>query len=438
MKLPQLTGISTNPEGNPDAAGSDLTRGMTMNSKNKRLNLSKFFKASCLCTWLGVCLWTVPAANANWEVSQELGAGIGHDDNVDLGNTVGSPDSETYYGVNASATFSYATPRSNFEITPALSSKRFADNSELNSDDLFMLVDYSRAGTKADFRFRGDISREAVRTAERLLVDFDVQELEDIDTDSSGVIVGTGDRERVYLSPQFLYKMSPRYFVALNGTYQDTSYDERAGTFLTGFKQYSVGGALLYNWTEKDVIRLDARASNYEADTVGEDARGSQFGIGYDRQLTERTQLRMLLATNNTEDRNGKTQSNPAGELSIVHRALLTNAYASYRQTVTGSGAGNQSVYNTFNLYLSRELSPKLSLGIGANAYTSDPLEDNIQEIDFSQVSASASWRVRRTVTLQLQYAFTHTKTTLGNDINNEDSNEISLWVYWSPNPLSR
>ncbi len=363
---------------------------------------------------MGACLWAVPAANANWEVSQELGAGIGHDDNVDLGNTAGSPDSETYYGINASATFSYAAPRTKVEITPALSSKRFADNSELNSDDLYLFFDFRQAATKSNFGFRGDISREAVRTAERLLVDFDVQELEDIDTDSSGVIVGTGERERVVLSPRFVYRMSPRYSVALNGTYQDTSYDKGAETFLTAFKQYSVGGALLFDWTEKDVIRLDARASNYEADTQGQDARGSQFGIGYDRQLTERTRLGMLLATNNTEDRNGKTQSNPTGEISIVHRALLTNAYASYRQTVTGSGAGNQAVYDTLNLYLSRELSPKLSLGVGANAYTSDPLEANIQEIDFSQVSASASWRVRRSVTLQLQYAFTHTKTTLG------------------------
>ena len=409
-----------------------------MNSNKNRFDASNLLKSLGLGTLASGLLWTAPLVHANWETSQELGIGIGYDDNAELADSPGSSSSESYFGVNASATFSYVTPRTDFELTPALSSKRFSEDSDLDSDDLFLLFNYKRIGVKTNFLFYGNMAREAVRTAERLLVDFDVQDPDDIDTDSSGVRVSTGDRERLILSPVFNYKMSPRYSLSISGAYQDTSYDERASDFLTDFRAYSGGVALLYNWSEKDVIRLDARASNYEAGQRGSDARGSQFGIGYDRWLTERTQLKLLFAGNNTEDVNGKDVFNPTGEISVVHRALLTNAFASYRQTVTGSGAGNQAVYDILNLSVSRQLTPKLTLSGGAYAYVTDPLESNIQEIDYSQLRASASWRLRRSVTLELQYAFTHIKSTLGDVVDNEDSNEISLWFYWSPNPLSR
>jgi hypothetical protein len=146
----------------------------------------------------------------------------------------------------------------------------------------------------------------------------------------------------------------------------------------------------------------------------------------------------LLFAGNNTEDKNGSTQTNPAGEVSLLHRGLVTTAFASYRQTVSGSGAGNQALYRIISMNVAREMSPKFTLSGGAYAYTTDPYEIDFPEIDYAQLRASASWRLRRTVTLDLQYAFTHIRTSLREEIDNQDSNEISLWVYWSPNPLSR
>ncbi len=400
--------------------------------------MSNYRKTKSLCALAGLLFCMAPAAQANWEVSQKLGAGVGYDDNARLDKVGGEQGSESFYGVDAEATFSYATQLTKFEITPVLASKRFLEDSDLNTDDMFLFFDWKREGINADFGFRGNISREAVRTAERLNVDFDIEDPDDIEGDSSGLVISLGDRDRVRLSPEFSYAFSPRYSMRLVGTYQDTSYDQKASRFLSSFQDYSLNASLLYRMSEQDVVLLNAVGSNYETDTLGRDSKGTQFGIGYNRRLSERTSLRFLVGSNSTEDQTGQSQSNPVAEVSLIHRYLLSTVIASYRRSVAGSGNGGQSLYNTFSLNVTRDLTPKLTLNGGARVYTADSLDAVLTDYEYTQLRASLGWRVRRTVTLDLQYAFTHVKRTDGLIIDNEDSNAISLWVYWSPNPLSR
>lgn len=391
---------------------------------------------------VAIFLLAVPGAEANWQVSPELGVGIEYDDNTNLNNIPGSSDSDTGYGIEAQATFFYDTELTDFGITPRLRSTKYSDNSNLDSDDYFVRFDFGHDGQKSRLGLRGDFSSESVRTAERSEVDFDIDDPDEIPVDDSGRTLDTGKRDRLSLTPTFNYQLSQRTLLVLGGEYLDTSYDNDVSQILTGYTQYSGGGWLGYSWSKIDTVSLSAYAGQYEADESSTDSATKTFGIGYERRISERTRFKMLVGGNTSEDRSGDDQTNPVGEISIVHKYTTTRVIASYRRSVNGSGGGGLTVRDAFSLNVSRALSERFTLSGGLRAYTTDALDSgniNFEERDYLQIRARARWNLSRKVSVDLDYRYTEIdRDAVGVDTPKSDSNRVGLWFNWHPNPLRK
>ncbi len=413
-----------------------------MISNKKRLKIVDLRQAMPLVGLVAIFLLAVPGAEANWQVAPELGIGVEYDDNTNLNNIPGSSDSDTGYGIEAQATFFYSTELTDFGITPRLRSTRYSDSSDLDSDDYFLKLDFSHDGQKSGLGLRGDFSRESVRTAERSEVDFDIDDPDEIPVDDSGRTLDTGNRDRLRLAPTFNYQLSQRTLLVVGGRYLDTSYDDDVSQLLTGFTQYYGGGWLGYSWSTIDTVSLSAYAGTYEADGSSTDSATKTFGIGYQRKISERTLFKMFVGGDTSEDGIGDEQTNPVGEISVVHQYTTTKVIAAYKRAVSGTGGGGLSVRDAISLNVSRALSERFTLSGGVRFYTTDALDSgntNFVKRDYLQIRALARWNLSRKVSVDLDYRYTEIdRDAVGIDTSSSDSNQFGLWFNWHPKPLRK
>ncbi len=412
-----------------------------MISNNKRLKIADLRQSLPLVGLVAIFLLSVPVAEANWQVSPELGAGVEYDDNMRLSNIPGLSESDTGYGIEAQAIFFYNRELTDFRITPRLRSKRFNDNSDLDSDDQFLRLDFSHEGQKSRFSLRGDYSSESVRTAERSDVDFDIDDPDEIPVDDTGRTLDAGNRDRLSLAPKFDYQLTQRTSLAIGGKYLDSSYDDDVSQILTGFSHYFGGGWLGYSWSEIDTVSLSAYVGKYEEDGSGTDSATRTFSIGYQREISERTQFRMSVGGDTSEDQFGEDQTNPVGEISITHRYATMRVIAAYQRSVSGGGDG-LSVRDALSLNVSRDLTERFTLSGGVRAYATEALgsgNNNFVERDYLQLRARARWNLSRKLSVDLDYRYTEIdRDAVGVDTSKSDSNRIGLWFNWHPKPLRK
>lgn len=394
-----------------------------------------------LASTLLLLVSVAPDARANWHVSPELSVGVEFDDDTRLDDGAGQSNSDTAIGASAEVTFLYDTQLTDFSITPRLRSRWYNDNGDLDSNDQFLGFNFTHDRQKANFRVRGDYSSESVRTAERSDVDFDVDDPGEVPIDDTGRVFDTGKRDRLGLFPEFSYDLTQRTSVAFEGRYLDTSYDNDVSAILTGFTESGVGGALNFRWTPQDTISIYAYGGTFELDNASADASTTAVGLGYNRSLSPRTQLRFLVGSDSSEDRNGIDRSNPVGELSIIHRYETTRMTTSYRRAVSGSGAGGLTIRDSFILNVSHAMTPKLVLSGGIRLNKTDGLDDSLAATgrDFLQIRGVARWNYSRKISFDLDYRYTDIdRNEAAGGEQNGNSNLISLWVNWHPKPLPR
>ena len=84
--------------------------------------------------------------------------------------------SVTGYLMEADADFAYKTPVTGFSIIPRILVRRYDGESDLNSEDYFLDLDYGHNTERSQFRFRGNYGNESARTAEKSGVDFEIED----------------------------------------------------------------------------------------------------------------------------------------------------------------------------------------------------------------------------------------------------------------------
>lgn len=395
-------------------------------------------KLPCL-GMLGVVLSATPIAQANWYVSPELGIGVEYEDNPRLSNIPGTTSSDVSYGAEAQLVLFYNTERTDFKVTPRLRSNWYRDNSDLDSNDQFLTFDFSQAGQKSNFQFRGEYASEATRRAERSDIDFDIDDPDEIPDNDSGGGFENGKRDRLRLSPELSLALTERVDLLFSGEYLDTSYDSSV-TQLRGYTEYGMGASLGYKLTEKDTVSLNAGTGKFELEGSQFDSSTHAFGIGYDRDISERTKFTMLVGSETTEDENGVDQNNPIGELSLTHRYALTRVIASYQRAVSSSGFGGLTLRDSIGLTVSRDMTQKLTLSGGIRSYQTSALDSsnvNFVERNYLQVRGRARWNLTREVSLDFDILYTDNERKAPNQITaSSDSSRIGLWVNWHPKPL--
>jgi len=376
---------------------------------------------------------------AEWRFEPVLRVAGDFDDNPYLSIRTDVAESETGYILEAAADIAYASETSEFEITPRVRRRDYGSNSELNSDDQFMRLNFSHETVSTTFRLRGLYDRESVRTAERADVDLDVEDPDDILDDDSGRVAIRGRRERIRLDPNFTYRVSDVSSLSLRLSYTDVSFDDDVGIFLTDYTYSRVNLSYSRAWTPRFSSSVIGTYRNYQTDGGQNEIKGTGLSVGINSRISETSRMRFSIGYENTGVEGVDDVIEPVANLSYVRQQKTTTLLAQYRRSISASGAGALGVRDSLNLNFTRRLNDRISAGIGAWAYATNAIEDTIvilSERKYLQLRANLTWHISPHFSLQTDYRYTFIdRETLGESAN---SNQVTLWLNYIPTPMVR
>ena len=413
---------------------------MTSRLQNGRFTYSCVSLAICAATAIAtaIAMLATPAAQAaEWRIEPLVRAGADYDDNAILTPRTDLDSDISGYIIDLKAKFAYASETSKFFITPTLRTRDY-DKPEYDADDQFLDFRLDHDTQSSTFAFRGNYSRESVRTAERSDADLDIEDPDEIPDDDTARVASAARRQLFRLSPSWSYRMSDASSIVAALAYTDTSYDEVIGNRYTDYSDARANLSYRRVWSPRNTAILTGFYRQYESD--GSDpVDGFGFNAGFERTLSETMRIRALVGVENTETTPTETESNWVADLSLTRRLQTITMLAQYRRSISGGGSGSLNSRDQFNLNFVRQLNERASAGLGVRAYQTNALikgNTNFDERDYVQLRAQFTWKMTPRWSVETNYRYTFSdRSSLGESAN---SNQVTVWLNYRPTPIIR
>ena len=385
-------------------------------------------------------------ASADWKFDPALRASWDFDDNATLSPRTDEEIDLSGYIAEASMDFIYTTDRSYLSMLPIVRTRNYGNDVEdeaWNADDQFFEMLGQFDGDRNSFRIFGDYGREAVRTAEVADAGLDTDtDPGDIADDQTGVVNTSQRRERFRIAPRWTYRFSDISSLENELSYQQTSYDEVEGLQqLFDFTNISFRMQYRRKMSARNtaIFRLSAR--DYNSDRFAGDRRSYELAAGFVRNVSQTTQFRARVGIESVEreDVGLPTESidpQPTLELTLNRRLETIDFLAQYWKRVNASGRGTLTARDELYLRFARRLNDRVSVGLGARAFTTETISGFANSEDYVQLRGQVVWRVSRSFSMQADYR--HTVIDRGRVDGAADSNRFTLWLSYQPNPVGR
>lgn len=379
------------------------------------------------------------AGAAEWRLDPILRVAGDYDDNPFLSIRTDVEEDASGTIVEGAARIAYSSERTEFFITPRLRSRQYGSNSDLDSDDQFVDMNWTTRTQSTDIRIRGNYSRESARTGERADTDFDVEDPEDIPDDESGRVGIRDRRERIVISPSILYRLSDVSSVTARISYQDVDYAESFAGILTDYTDTRMNLSYGRAFSPRNTAILRATYRTYESAGGASSVDGYGFNLGFDRRITENTRFRALAGIENTELLDGDTEASWVADVSIYRQLETTTLLAQYRRSINSSGAGQLGARDSINLSFRRDLNDTITAGLGARIYSVGAVSgssQNFNDQNYVQLQSLLTWNLSEVFSIDAEYRYTFLdRESLGESSN---SNEITIWFNYRPTPMIR
>ncbi len=382
---------------------------------------------------------------AQWQIDPILRLAWDTDDNATLAIRTDQEEDLSGYIGEASVDFTYDTNNRFLSFRPMARTTNYGSSADRDSDDQFARLVAGFDGDKHSFRILGDYGRESVRTAELAdaALDTDINP-EDITDDQTGAVGIRERRERFQLSPRWSYRFSNISSMEADLSYVTVDFSNRQGPVgLFDYTDTKLRLAYRHRFSGRNSGVLAITARDYTTERFGGDRTGLGISTGFNRTLSETTQFSAQFGLEDVQEENvGQgtigTDPNFVTNISVVRRLETIQLLAQYRQTVNASGNGELTKRDEMNLRFTRELSERISAGLGLRAYSNSTISGilNFQDQDYLQLRGQFLWRISRTFSMQADYRHTVIdRAILG---EGADSNRFTLWFSYQPNPVNR
>jgi hypothetical protein len=368
-----------------------------------------------------------PIQAAEWRIEPLIRVAGDFDDNAVLTPRTDVDADISGYIIDASAKFAYSSEITNFFVTPTLRSRDYGDPF-FDSDDQFLGFNFDRNTQSGNFRIRGNYDRQSVRTAERSDADLEIEDPDEIPDDDTGRIASRNTRETLRLWPAWTYRMSEISSFSARLNFTDTSYDDRIPGVYTDYSNARADLSYQRRWSPRNTAILNGFYREYMPE-LGDDGTGFGFQAGFQRSLTEKTQLRALA---------GVEEINWVADVSLSRRLQTITLLAQYRRSISGGGSGTLYARDAINLNFTRRLNERISAGLGVRAYQTTALENtvNFDERDYLQLRAQVTWNMTQTWSLEANYRYTFSDRELLGE--SASSNNVTVWLTYRPTPIIR
>jgi hypothetical protein len=378
---------------------------------------------------------TTPVYGQEWTFDPIVRLGAEVDDNANLSIRTDQEVEISGFTADLTARVDYLSSVTSFYVAPRVRWRKF-DESEFDSTDLFVRLNYRYRTQASTFAIRAFGEREAVRTAERADTDLDIDDPLDITNDDSGFVQLGGDRDKYRIRPSWQYRFSNTFSLTAAVDYFDINYDD---VFLDLLVDYTdTRGELLLSraLSDRTTGLLVGTVRRFEnADEVLEfDGYGAM--VGFERAISETTFFRALVGVDsaNFDADNVDDETAVVADISVVRQLETIQMLAQYKRSITASGTRIPTIRDNFNLNFTRRLSERIAAGLGARIYTTE-LISGVGDAgrDYVQLTARLGWNLTRT--FMLEFDISHTildRGGLGGE--SADSNQAGIWFVYRPN----
>jgi hypothetical protein len=386
------------------------------------------------------------SAAADWQFDPVIRAAWDFDDNATLSTRTDDEVELSGYMGEASLNLIRTTERSYLSMRPTVRTRNYGDDieeEEWNADDQFFDLFGIYQGDKNTFRIFGDFSREAVRTAEIADADLDAEaDPDEISDDQTGFVNTSARRNRYRLAPRWTYRFSGVSSIESELVYLTTSYDDDdQSSNLFDFTDISFRTEYRRNFSERSSGVFSLRARDFNSDRFGGDRQSVELAGGFVFRLSETTQFRARLGLESVEQEDvglptTSIDPQPTVDLTLMRTLETIRFMAQYRQRVNASGFGALTARDEINLRFSRDLSEQVTVGLGARAYSTSTISGVANTQDYVQIRGQVVWRISRSFSVQADYR--HTVIDRTSIDGAADSNRMTVWLSWRPNPVGR
>jgi hypothetical protein len=408
---------------------------------NKNMKIQELLKSSeniigariaCLVVMAGLA---APIHAQEWTFDPIVRVGAEIDDNANLSIRTDEEVEITGYTADLTTRLDYLSSVTNFYVAPRVRWRKF-DESEFDSTDLFLRLNYRYRTRASTFAVRASAEREAVRTAERADTDLDIDDPGDITNDDSGLVQLGGDRDKIRIRPSWQYRFSNTFAMMAAIDYFDIAYDD---VFLDLLVDYTdARGEIGFSRALSDrttglIIGTVRRFEN--SDNVLEfDGYGAM--VGFERAISETTSFRALIGVDsaNFDADNVDDETAVVADVSLTRQLETIRMLAQYKRSITASGTRVPTIRDNFNLNFSRRLSERIDAGLGARVYRTE-LISGVGDAgrDYVQLTARLGWNL--SPIFLLEFELRHTILDRGGVLGESaDSNQAAFWFVYRPN----
>jgi opacity protein-like surface antigen len=273
---------------------------------------------------IAIALVVSAAAGAQeWRLEPEVRLGAEYDDNARLRSDPAQIQEIEGFIVEGTLGIGYNTQRAGLEFTPRLRSRNYDETPDVDSNDVFLDLDYNYEGRKSEFAINSSYEIQSIRTAERSTVDFDDVDPGEIPTDPTGITFSNDQRNRFRFSPEWDYDLTERVSLGAQYVYLDVSYDNPQANFLQDYTDHRLEASIGRRFTERTRGYIGTGVRRYDNDLNTNKVDGVGAVIGIESDISEVTRLQAEVGYEKTErDATAKTKMNSAA-VGQVHAIQL-------------------------------------------------------------------------------------------------------------------
>ena len=403
----------------------------------------QFLLRPLFCTALfASSILVLPANSAMaqaWRFEPIIRVGGEFDDNATLDIRTDEEVELEGFLLDLHADINYRSPTSKFYIQPKFLLRKYPDESDFDSDDIFLQSRYQYDGTTNTLGFRVNFDRQSVRTGERTDADLDIDDPVDIPDSDTGRTLRFGDRDRWRISPFWNYQVSNTTSFGADVNYIDARYDDVIGELLIDYTDVRVNLNFRRSFSPVTTGVITVTGRQYESGS-GDNANnidGVGALVGFEHELSEKVDLRANIGLEDTDQEGPDTDPQVVGNVTLVRNLETIRMLAQYRRSISASGASRLEARDTVNFNFSRRLNEKISAGLGVRAYRTEGIGASQVDSDrnYIQLQSSFTWYVTTYFAIEADYRYTVLDRT-GQTGESANSNRVNLWFVYQPNTV--
>jgi opacity protein-like surface antigen len=357
------------------------------------------------------------AAAADWQFDPFIEAGALFNDNYTLVNSASKADVSGGF-VDAGIEWRAEAPRSVLTIEPRIRTQKLPDDEDLDSTDYFLDLVGEQRNTRSTFGMRASFRDQDIVQSQLPDTDFGDATLGELTGPDSGRIFGDNRETLLRALPYARFRLSERVDLAVEGRFDDVSYERDIANFQVGYQ--TLGAAIQldrqFTPTSRFGLRLDTQQTDLDAGAAGDsdingavatwDYRAGERVTAYARAGVRRSEFDLVGVT--PAARRAISETTPLFAAGVRWGFLKSQLFIDAKREVDVNSSGFVLERSDLRVYYDHRFTVRVRGWLAAYLIDDDTVTDTALYAArrYTAGTAGLEWRFRQAWSVQGQIGF--------------------------------